>query len=628
MANQTDSHVGCTHCNCNNPMWQILDNDLFHSELISKLSHGLQKFTENEGASLVISGGTIRPLTDGKMDTVEAIGIHNGKVVASGSIDSVHQYMKEHGIAYGTKQLQPKQTLLPGLIEPHVHIVPTALLMGWLDLGGVEGQVLRKGYDREWLKKTIKDHVKEHKIKYALGAWILGKQVDPSLMPFTVNSQEGKLNELITFDCKMLDEIEHEHPLMMQSASMHTLYVNSMALKKIFEHSKEVQEKYKTVEGYLAATNGQLQEAEGMAPAFKSIPKAQIAEMALGCFEHLTTLFEQANSRGATFMYDAGMTQQLKTVLDIYLAFHQKRVRIGAAQICNSPLEAQKIPAYSPITEYEDVYFSHVKLVSDGSNQGLTGYQSKAYCCLPAENFGIFDFVDVPENPHPETPTETYKMMLNTLSVEKGWPMMIHANGDLAIKLALDVYRMATTTEKDRQKRNRIEHCSILSPEKILEMKELGVHPSFLIGHVGYWGYAFREAIFEDKAESLDLCKSALDAGLIITLHSDNEVSPLGPLRMMEQSITRIMEGDPELGVLNPSERITPEQALRAITHDAAWQCNAEKWVGSLAPGYFADFVILDQDPLTLDEYYMNLRNTRVAETWRGGVKVYTHPLL
>lgn len=159
-------------------------------------------------------------------------------------------------------------------------------------------------------------------------------------------------------------------------------------------------------------------------------------------------------------------------------------------------------------------------------------------------------------------------------------------------------------------------------------MYNMGISPSFLIGHVGYWGYAFSKVIFGNtKAQMLDLCGSALAAGMRITLHSDNEVSPLGPLRMMEQSITRIMEETTANGaVLNPAECITPEQALVAVTYDAAWQCYADQWAGSLEEGYFADFVILEQDPLSLTtptEQYMKMRNIPVLETWLGGVPVH-----
>jgi predicted amidohydrolase YtcJ len=172
--------------------------------------------------------------------------------------------------------------------------------------------------------------------------------------------------------------------------------------------------------------------------------------------------------------------------------------------------------------------------------------------------------------------------------------------------------------------RHRIEHCSLTTQQNLDDMKAMQISPSFLIGHVGYWGYAFKEAIFGTKSSMLDLCQSAIEKGMIITLHSDNSVSPLGPLRMMEQSITRRMERDPEWNVLNPTECLTHEQALIAVTYDAAWQCYAEQWTGSLTTGNFADFVLLAQDPLKMKNPFMHMRNIPVLETWVRGAKVYS----
>jgi predicted amidohydrolase YtcJ len=323
-------------------------------------------------------------------------------------------------------------------------------------------------------------------------------------------------------------------------------------------------------------------------------------------------------------MYDAGMNDSSQNLLLDYIKYFGRKVRIGAAYVCDAN---SLIPIYTPPSEYSDVYLGHIKLVSDGSNQGLTGYQSVEYCCPAPNPYGIFNFTD-PGQSRPSTPPNAYTNLVNSVMNASGWPIMIHANGDYAVDFAISAMIGAGAGTNDH--RNRIEHCSILSPELIQQMATYKISPSFLIGHVGYWGYAFLEAIFKSKAQYLDLCNSALAAGLRISLHSDNEVSPLGPLRMMEQSITRIMEAMPSSNTeittvsLNPDECITPEQALRAITYDAAWQCYADDWIGSLDIGKYADFVILDQDPLSLTDYYMNLRNIPVAETWLGGECVYT----
>jgi predicted amidohydrolase YtcJ len=325
-------------------------------------------------------------------------------------------------------------------------------------------------------------------------------------------------------------------------------------------------------------------------------------------------------------MYDAGLNGAFEKLLTKYTETNPALVRIGGAFLCSGQNDANNLGTYPQSTTYKPVYYGHVKVVSDGSNQGLTGYQSTYYLCDPADNTGIFNFLEagIP----PDTIPPNYETIIDTVVAGKGWPLMIHANGDQAVTFAIEAYQSALAQYTGPELRNRIEHCSLLTADQIATMKQMGVSPSFLIGHVGYWGYAFSQVIFGDKAQSLDLCNSALAAGMRITLHSDNEVSPLGPLRMMEQSITRIMEENTaSIEVLNAAECITPEQALVAVTYDAAWQCYADQWVGSLNPGYFADFVILAQDPLSLttqSSQYMKMRNIPVLETWLGGAPVYT----
>ncbi|WP_260609540.1 amidohydrolase [Vibrio cholerae] len=207
--------------------------------------------------------------------------------------------------------------------------------------------------------------------------------------------------------------------------------------------------------------------------------------------------------------------------------------------------------------------------------------------------------------------------------VEKGWPLLIHANGDQAVNYTIDVYAKALGKQNGLNKRHRIEHCSLLSDQDANRMINLGLSPSFLIGHVGYWGYAFKNVIFKEKSKYLDRCKTMLELGARITLHSDLSVTPLGPLRMMEQAVTRVMEKSSDDEVLNPDETITREQALRAITYDAAWQCHVDQWIGSLESGKLADFVILAKDPITCKS--TQIRDIPVLQTWVAGKLRYQH---
>lgn len=568
----------------------------------------------NSTVSIMYSGGTIRPLNGGNVDEiVEAIGFHDGKVLAAGTKGEVTAQMDKLNVDYAKIELSDGETLLPGLIEPHVHIVMTAMMVGgWNDFGPFDGQELRALYNPKWLDNKIavaKESIKWYNKRF----WILGYSVDPSLMPFTVIDDD--LNELISLDCDTVDGFEADVPVLMMAASGHTAYVNSKAVNLTYKANPKLQEDYPTVGDYRKHVNdgGGLQEMVEILPAFTAIPKAQIAVTALSLVHGLRSMFELANQRGVTLMYDAAMTSQTKNILDAYFSLNFANVRIGYALICNSSHDAEELPSYEKLSDLKNLYQGSVKIVSDGSNQGLTGYQPEGtYRCKPEKNRGIFNFGD-----------EEFNRMVKNI-IDKKWPVMIHANGITAIGKTLTAYENALGSESGLLKRHRIEHCSLPDGEALKKMADLGISPNFLIGHVGYWGYAFDKGIFEENAQLLDPCRSALDNSMRISFHTDYFVSPLGPLRMMEQAITRIMEKDPDGRVLNEYEKLTPAQALRAVTYDAAWQCHADEWVGSLEKGKMADYIKLGEDPITRKNP-VGMRNIPVLETWVGGVRVFAN---
>ncbi|UPK67261.1 amidohydrolase [Chitinophaga filiformis] len=612
-------HHGCAHCACSNPILNILKDQLFTPENFAKLPKQKTFKKEEQTQPFMVTGGIIRPMINGAVESIGAIGFAEGVVVKTGTKEEVAAFMDDAYPGYASRILEEGQTLLPGLIEPHIHLVPTAMLMGWTNLDAFEGQVLKPDYNIDTLGKII---AKEAKKLASLDPtlWFLGSGLDPALMPLLKNNKE-----LLTIDIDLLDSITTDAPVCIIAASMHTLYVNTKALWLIwnFPGNIDLLNTYSSFNDYKEQTKGQLQESAGMTPALKAIPPSQKADFFLKSFLYLKQIFDTANSRGVTFMHDAGMNKGQQEILEAYLAVNKGTVRIGAAEVCNSMDDLSKIKDFPvPPTVYKDIYKSHVKVITDGSNQGLTGYQSDPYLCNPAHNYGVYNFADKYDD-KPLIPPKDFRQLMQEIVKVKQWPVMIHANGDRAVQFAIDAFK-EFIPDPSSGVRHRIEHCSLATQQNLIDMKNLGVSPSFLIGHVGYWGYAFQEAIFGEKSNMLDLCNSALQQGMRITLHSDNSVSPLGPLRMMEQSITRKMEANDEAGVLNGAECITHEQALRAITYDAAWQCYAEQWTGSLKAGNFADFVVLAQDPLTMKNPFMNMRNIEVVETWVAGVKVYS----
>ncbi len=630
--------------------------------------NGAMIFTVSEKA-------VIRPVTGGDgAATVEALGIVGNKVVAAGDMATVEPavtaYVAEHmtGTPVTTRTLTGTQTLIPGMIDAHMHLVSTALTMGWEDYTPfgdtaidapeqspvMASQILRPSYDRAGLMRRMAKDV----AKVKEGCWLLGTGVDTSLLggrPFP----EG--TTLLNYiDATVLDGISETTPILVTAASGHTVYVNTPALREIWSNAEkqasegnqryqDMVKKYGSYDAYAAQTNGVLQEVAEMIPAVEAIGLEQKLQVIADLNDHLQAYLSLALSRGITMLYDASTSPEMYKLLLALLLWHAakgERVpnRIGMAYAAEKLSDLDRLGSFAPPTENKgnrpgsiDLYFGTVKLVSDGSNQGLTGYQHDAYCCPPGSNYGIFNYLDGGAQQHtqPEaSPPEGFVDLVKGIH-DKGWPAMIHANGDQAIQYTLSAYAtVAAADPSAKTRRNRIEHCSLLNADRLAEIKDLGVSPSFLIGHVGFWGWAFDDYIFKAKAdECLDLCRSTADAEIPFTLHSDCPVSPLGPLRKMEQSITRKMEGSPEamsgapvadIPVLNAAERLTPAQALRAMTFDAAWQCHADHLVGSLEPGKLADFVILGQDPVSMDEdsAYMAMRNIPVEQVWIGGEDV------
>ena len=152
-------------------------------------------------------------------------------------------------------------------------------------------------------------------------------------------------------------------------------------------------------------------------------------------------------------------------------------------------------------------------------------------------------------------------------------------------------------------------------------MKELGVTPSFLIGHVYYWGTFMRDKVFgEEKVQLLDRCASVERENMRYSLHSDFLVTNTLPLEMIETAVTRRTWKEPDYQ-LAPQEAISVESAIKAVTTHAAWQLMSENEIGSLEVGKYADIVILEKDPRKVEP--TSISEIKVFETWLNGKKVY-----
>ena len=251
-----------------------------------------------------------------------------------------------------------------------------------------------------------------------------------------------------------------------------------------------------------------------------------------------------------------------------------------------------------------------IKIIQDGSNQGYTGYFTEPYH-TPFK--GDPDYRGYPRRSRDDLVT-----MVKELH-EAGYQIAIHANGDAAIDDVLYAFREAQREFPRRDARHRIEHCQMVRRDQLDAIAELNLSPSFFVGHVYYWGDRHRDIFMgPDRAAGISALRSSIDRGIRFTVHDDTPVTPVNPLQLVWVGVNRLTKSNQVLG---PDERITPLEALRTVTIDAAWQNFEEDIKGSIAPGKLADFVVLSDNPLTVNP--TEIRDITVLETIVGGKTVY-----
>ncbi len=478
------------------------------------------------------------------------------------------------------------KVVVPGFVEPHMHLPPLAMLHSFSNIGPNKFDTAAQA-----LQQLGKDAANAPK-----GEWVVGRQFDPSL-------QQGP--DYLTR--QMLDEVSTDHPVFVYNASLHLGYCNSVAiaLAGLDENTPDPQgaEIGRDEHG---KPNGVLKAGPAMALVVRHNLKLKNQNLAEACL----SVFNAANEVGITTLCDqgTGMFQGPKE-LDLYKSLHDSGRMSARFRYCVAQAAAKRWDEIGLTWGEGDEWVRRTgwKIVSDGSNQGRTGLQREAFVGSDAKGMAYIEKDELDE------------------AVEKrlreGWAVCVHANGDAAIDRVLDAFSKAKAKGLDpAAQRCRIEHCSILHDEQIQKMAELGLSPSFLIGHVHYWGKAFVEDIFgPEKAAKLDRTGACEDLGIRWTIHSDDPVTEMNPLRCIENAVTRTMWRSDQL--LSPEERVPAAAALRAMTIDAAWQCHSDHEVGSLEAGKYADFLVLDSDPLTVKPETIGA--IKVLETWVDGAQVF-----
>lgn len=200
-----------------------------------------------------------------------------------------------------------------------------------------------------------------------------------------------------------------------------------------------------------------------------------------------------------------------------------------------------------------------------------------------------------------------------------GFQVCTHAIGDSAVSLVLDLYGKRLLRTNDR--RWRIEHCQVVDPSDLKTIGTYSVIPSVQPTHATSDMYWAEQRLGKERIINAYNYRRQLETAGTIAFGTDFPVEKIDPLLTFYAAVARKdLNGFPEGGFL-PDNRIDRKSALRAMTSGAAYANFEEHRKGTLTPGKFADFVILDRDLLTVPE--SELPATKVTGTYVGGEKVY-----
>ncbi|GAA4970281.1 amidohydrolase [Yinghuangia aomiensis] len=208
--------------------------------------------------------------------------------------------------------------------------------------------------------------------------------------------------------------------------------------------------------------------------------------------------------------------------------------------------------------------------------------------------------------------------------VPLGWQVACHAHGDLAIDMVLDAYESVLSRYPRRDHRLRLEHAGAMRNDQFARAAALGVTASIFIDHVYYWGDVLTDDLFGPTYGSRwAAARSAVDAGMRISLHNDPPATPENPLHNITVATTRRSRTG---RLLAPEECLTVDQALRAQTIDAAYQLFCDDITGSLTPGKYADLVVLSADPRRVAPE--RIEDIDVLATFLAGRQVFGEALV
>jgi predicted amidohydrolase YtcJ len=206
-------------------------------------------------------------------------------------------------------------------------------------------------------------------------------------------------------------------------------------------------------------------------------------------------------------------------------------------------------------------------------------------------------------------------------ALRAGYQVNVHAIGDAANRQVLDSFEGAYKAVGGRQLRNRIEHAQVVAPSDIPRFKQLDIIASMQPTHATSDMNMAESRIGAERLKGAYAWRTFLDQGTRIAGGSDFPVEEDNPFFGLYSAVTRMDHRGQPKGGWHPEQAMTRVEAFRAFTMDAAYAQHMENTIGSLEPGKWADFILVDGDYFT--EPASRIWKTKVLQTWVAGTRVY-----
>ncbi len=494
------------------------------------------------------------------------VAVRDGHILGTGSLAEL--------AGWGDYRLDTTfadKIIMPGFVEGHSHTLEGVfwqyVYVGFFDRMGPDGTLWKGLKSIDAVVARLQDHAARPEWS---GKPVVGWGFDPIYF---------STRRMVASD---LDQICDDRPIIVMHASGHMLNANSFILQKAGVTSEtDVHGIVKDEEGQ---PTGELLELAAMFLAF------EVANV---------HLFDEMGSAHSLFDFAAVARRSgVTTATDLYSALSPQNVADMMEVTAQEDFPIRLVPAYgalsSPSAEgvalleglrpqsTEKLRFGIVKLMTDGSIQGFTARLKWPGYFNGAPN-GIWN----------ASPEELTKQLI--VYHAAGFQAHIHVNGDEAIELMLDAIEKALAEYPMPDHRHTLQHCQTASEAQLERAATLGICVNMFANHLYYWGEEhLAQTLGPDRAHRLEPFATAERLGVHYAMHSDAPVTPIGPLFTAWCAVERRTAAG---RVLGEYEKISVDQALRAITLGAAYTLKMDHEVGSIETGKRADFAILEEDP-------------------------------